>query len=140
MICTIGCLINLKKMAQLSPDYSLLNYIYGSFTRDYFDETLKFRIRLFLAMDEKLLYKIHVMGRVQGVGFRWSAANEARNLGIKGFVKNLSNGSVYIEAEGFREQLNAFIEWCKKGPGFGFVESVNADPAPLANYTDFRIE
>ena len=91
-------------------------------------------------MEEKLLYKIHVRGKVQGVGFRWSATNEARNRGINGFVKNLSNGNVYIEAEGSREQLNAYVEWCKKGPGFGFVESVNAEAFPPVNYTDFRIE
>jgi acylphosphatase len=91
-------------------------------------------------MEEKLLYKIHITGQVQGVGFRWSAASEARNRDIKGFVKNLSNGSVYIEVEGFREQLNEYIEWCKKGPGFGFVESVNVDTFPPVNYTDFRIE
>jgi len=91
-------------------------------------------------MEEKLLYKIHVTGKVQGVGFRWSATNEARNRGIKGFVKNLSNGNVYIEAEGSGEQLNAYVEWCKKGPGFGFVESVNAEAFPPVNYTDFRIE
>lgn len=91
-------------------------------------------------MEEKLLYKIHVTGWVQGVGFRWGAASEARNRGIKGFVKNLSNGSVYIEAEGSREQLNAYVEWCKKGPGFGFVESVTANAFPPVNYTDFRIE
>ena len=91
-------------------------------------------------MEEKLLYKIHVTGQVQGVGFRWSAVREARNRGIKGFVKNLSNGSVYIEAEGSREQLNAYVEWCKKGPGFSFVESVNADPFPPVNYTGFQIE
>ena len=91
-------------------------------------------------MEEKLLYKIHVTGRVQGVGFRWSAANEARNRGIKGFVKNLSDGSVYIEAEGSITQLNTFIEWCKKGPGFSFVESVNVETYPPVNYADFRIE
>jgi acylphosphatase len=91
-------------------------------------------------MEEKLLYKIHVTGRVQGVGFRWSAANEARNRGIKGFVKNLSDGSVYIEAEGSITQLNTFIEWCKKGPGFSFVESVNVKTYPPVNYADFRIE
>jgi len=91
-------------------------------------------------MEEKLLYKIHVTGRVQGVGFRWSAANEARNRGIKGFVKNLSDGSVYIEAEGSLTQLNTFIEWCKKGPGFSFVESVNVETYPPVNYADFRIE
>jgi len=93
-----------------------------------------------MAMETKLLYKILVTGRVQGVGFRWSAVREAKNLGIKGFVKNLSNGSVYIEAEGSREQLNAYVDWCKKGPGFGYVESVSTDHSVPVNYTDFRIE
>jgi len=91
-------------------------------------------------MEEILLYKIYVNGHVQGVGFRLSAAREARSRGIKGFVKNLSDGSVYIEAEGSIKQLNTFVEWCKKGPGFGFVESVNIDTVPPVNYTDFRIE
>ena len=90
-------------------------------------------------MEEKLLYKIHITGRVQGVGFRWSAANEARNRDIKGFVKNLSDGSVYLEAEGSLIQLNIFVDWCKKGPAFGSVESVTIDTAPPVNYLDFRI-
>ena len=90
-------------------------------------------------MDEKLLYKINIMGRVQGVGFRWSAANEARNRNIKGYVKNLSDGSVYLEAEGSLIQLNIFVDWCKKGPAFGSVESVTIDTSPPVNYLDFRI-
>ena len=90
-------------------------------------------------MMEKLLYKIHVTGHVQGVGFRWSAANEARNREIKGFIKNLSDGGVYIEAEGSPAQLKFFVDWCKKGPGFGFVESVNVETVPPVNYTEFRI-
>jgi acylphosphatase len=93
-----------------------------------------------VSMEEKLLYKIHVTGQVQGVGFRRNAVSEARYCGIKGFVKNLSDGSVYIEAEGTREQLNSYVEWCKKGPVFGFVKSVTADSFPAVNYTDFRIE
>jgi acylphosphatase len=91
-------------------------------------------------MEDKLLYKIHVTGHVQGVGFRWSALKEARNRNIKGFVKNLSDGSVYIEAEGFLKQLNEFVEWCKNGPGFGYVDSVTIETAPTINYIDFRIE
>lgn len=91
-------------------------------------------------MEEKQLYKIYISGQVQGVGFRWSAATEARNLGIKGFVKNLSDGSVYIEAEGSIKNLNTFVEWCKKGPRFSIVESVNKETFPPVNYTDFRIE
>jgi len=91
-------------------------------------------------METKLLYKIHVRGRVQGVGFRWSAAKEARSRGITGYVKNLPDGSVYIEAEGSREQLDFFTEWCRRGPGFGNVESVNIDTLPPVNYSEFRIE
>ena len=91
-------------------------------------------------MEEKLLYKIRVSGHVQGVGYRCSAAREARTRDIKGYIKNLSDGSVYIEAEGSIIQLTTFIEWCKKGPGFGFVESVDIETVPPLNYTDFRIE
>lgn len=89
--------------------------------------------------EEKLLFKIHVTGHVQGVGFRWNAANEARSREIKGFVKNLSDGSVYIEAEGSPEQLQIFIAWCKKGPAFGSVESINIESSSPANYSDFSI-
>jgi acylphosphatase len=88
---------------------------------------------------EKLLYKINVSGRVQGVGFRYNAAREARNHGITGFVKNLSNGEVYIEAEGSGSDLNSFVEWCKKGPAFGRVESVIVNHSPPVNYDDFKI-
>jgi acylphosphatase len=91
-------------------------------------------------MKKKLLYKVHLTGRVQGVGFRWSAAMEARSRGINGFIKNLSDGSVYIEAEGYREQLDIFVEWCRRGPGLSIVESVNVDSVPPVNYNDFRIE
>ena len=89
-------------------------------------------------MEGKHLYKIHIRGWVQGVGFRYSALREARILGITGYVKNLSDGSVYIEAEGPVKQLNIFLEWCKKGPGI--VETVTSDVFPPVDFTDFRIE
>jgi acylphosphatase len=91
-------------------------------------------------MENKLLYMIHVTGYVQGVGFRWSAAREARSLGLTGYVKNMPDGSVYIEAEGPVEQLNSFVEWCNAGPANGFVESVIVDTSPPVNYTEFLIE
>lgn len=93
-----------------------------------------------MTMDEKLRYKIRVTGRVQGVGFRHSAVREAKKNGITGYVRNAADGSVEIEAEGSRDSLNAFVEWCRKGPGFGYVESVTADPLAPADYQDFRIE
>jgi acylphosphatase len=91
-------------------------------------------------MAEKLLFRIQIKGKVQGVGFRWSAASVAIRLGITGYVKNLPDKSVYIEAEGTTGQLAEFMEWCRKGPGIGFVESVQADQYPPAGYKDFRIE
>ena len=89
-------------------------------------------------MKQKLFYKIHVTGLVQGVGFRWNAAKEARARGIAGYIKNLSDGGVYIEAEGSEENLNTFVGWCKQGPGF--VESVSVDSFPPVGYVDFRVE
>lgn len=89
-------------------------------------------------MEEKILYKIHVMGYVQGVGFRYRTLREAVSRGIKGFVKNMYDGSVYIEAEGTRKELKHFVEWCRKGPGH--VESVTADQYPPVYYTDFHVE
>jgi acylphosphatase len=91
-------------------------------------------------MDEKLLYKIHITGRVQGVGYRWSAVNEAEKLGIKGFVKNQYDGSVYIEAEGNKEQLDTYVEWCREGPRTGHVKSVSVISCPPVNYDEFRVE
>ena len=70
-------------------------------------------------MDNMYYIKSTISGRVQGVGFRHSARSNARYHGITGFVKNKPDGSVYIEAEGSRNQLDEFVEWCKKGPDSG---------------------
>jgi acylphosphatase len=88
---------------------------------------------------QKILYRIYVRGLVQGVGFRWNAATEARLLGITGFVRNMPDGSVYIEAEGSRDKLEKFLKWCRKGPAFSAVESVETESADPVNYSEFRI-
>lgn len=91
-------------------------------------------------MENTFLYRIHVIGRVQGVGFRWNAAHEARSLGITGFIKNLSDGSVLIEAEGTEEMLNRLLDWCRSDPGFSKVESVSFETSSSAGYNEFSIE
>jgi len=91
-------------------------------------------------MEDKILYRVHVQGRVQGVGFRWSAVREARRRRITGFVKNQYDGSVYIEAEGPQDQLLDYLEWCRKGPGSAHVTSVTANPGEIKNYPDFTVE
>jgi acylphosphatase len=91
-------------------------------------------------MREKLLYKITIKGRVQGVGFRWSAAGEARKRDITGFAENRRDGSVYIEAEGSPDMVRDYLEWCRTGPAHALVESVDMESSPPVNHTDFRIK
>ena len=88
---------------------------------------------------EKFLYKIKVFGRVQGVGFRRSVVSRARQTGLKGFVRNLSDGSVYIEIECDPGQLIDFISWCRESPGYSWVEDVEAEKGPLKNHSQFSI-
>lgn len=90
-------------------------------------------------MDGLVLYKITIKGRVQGVGFRHSARTNARYHGITGYVKNEADGSVYIEAEGSRNQLDEFVKWCRKGPGFGHVDDIKIDTSLPRNYSSFEI-
>jgi acylphosphatase len=89
--------------------------------------------------DNKFHLNLIVSGRVQGVGFRFAARNIAILYGIKGSIKNLSNGDVYIEAEGNRHQLNRFIEWCYKGPSYACVENITALDGKLIGYQYFDI-
>jgi acylphosphatase len=90
-------------------------------------------------MPNKLLYRIHISGRVQGVGFRWNAAREARSRGIGGFARNMPDGRVYIEAEGEKEILDDYLEWCRQGPAFAHVTSLEYDAFPAEGYLEFRI-
>ena len=74
------------------------------------------------------------------MGYRWNAANEAISRDITGFVRNLSDGSVYIEAEGTREQLDSYLEWCRQGPRLSIVRALKFEAGDPEGYEDFRIE
>ncbi len=57
-----------------------------------------------------------VTGRVQGVSFRATTCSEARRLGVAGWVRNLPDGSVELEAEGDDDRVAALLVWCEHGP------------------------
>ena len=82
---------------------------------------------------------ILVRGRVQGVGFRWSAMRAARSFNINGFVRNEPDGSVYIEAEADPFDLNLFLDWCRRGPGLARVDEIVQTESGLRGFDDFRI-
>ena len=67
---------------------------------------------------------IKVYGSVQGVFFRYTTRKVARKIGLTGFVKNLADGSVYIEAEGSESDLKELLEFAKKGPKYAKVENI----------------
>ena len=67
---------------------------------------------------------IHVYGLVQGVFFRYTTRKIARKLGLTGYVKNLYDGSVYIEAEGPENKLIELLKFAKKGPDSAKVETI----------------
>ena len=60
--------------------------------------------------------RVTISGRVQGVGFRYFTQREGERLGLVGWVKNLPNGGVEMEAEGDEAQVDAFVEAMRRGP------------------------
>jgi acylphosphatase len=58
---------------------------------------------------------------------------------IRGYVKNSSDGTIFIEAEGEVSDLNDFVDWCKKGPFFTRVENVTIEEVELRNHSSFEI-
>ena len=83
---------------------------------------------------------IKVSGLVQGVFFRASTKAEAEGLDIKGLVRNEPDGSVYIEAEGEEQNVDAFVEWCRKGPPRAIVRKCEIKEGPVINSNRFIIE
>jgi acylphosphatase len=74
-----------------------------------------------------------VSGHVQGVSYRASTAHEARRLGLTGWVRNLDDGSVELEAQGRPEAIDQLVAWCKQGPPAARVTAVRVgerDTAP----------
>ncbi|MCX2433191.1 MULTISPECIES: acylphosphatase [unclassified Pedobacter] len=82
---------------------------------------------------------IKVTGKVQGVFFRASTKAVADQMGIRGFVKNEKDGSVYIEAEAEPFILDAFIDWCKEGPEKSVVENVVLSDGELKDFRNFEV-
>ena len=87
----------------------------------------------------KKSYVMKVTGRVQNVGFRYFTVKEAQKEGIKGFVRNERDGSVYIEAEGEEEALDRFYLRIGKGPMWGRVDRVTLTEQPLRGFDEFVV-
>lgn len=83
---------------------------------------------------------IRVSGKVQGVWFRKYTSEKALELGLTGWVRNESDGSVLIVACGDPEQLSAFLAWCRQGSPRSRVDHVDVKYQEPENWTSFMIQ
>ena len=75
-------------------------------------------------MDEIVL-RLEIRGWVQGVGYRWSMVEEARRLGIRGWVRNRRDGTVEATVSGPPEAVDRIVGWARRGPRSAVVEAVD---------------
>ncbi|HEY8524519.1 MAG TPA: acylphosphatase [Acidimicrobiales bacterium] len=80
-----------------------------------------------------------VSGRVQGVWYRDSCRREAARLGVGGWVRNLPDGRVEIEAEGARDRVEALLAWARQGPPLARVTGLDIEDLPPTGERTFSV-
>lgn len=80
-----------------------------------------------------------VAGNVQGVGYRFSTAQEAQRLGLSGWVRNLHDGRVEAEIEGRETEVDALLAWMAEGPQFAEVTSSRVSERTPKGTEGFRV-
>ena len=90
-------------------------------------------------MESELRLDLVIEGRVQGVGYRYSAKMKAESLGIRGSVQNLPDGSVFVTAQGEKEVMDSFVRWCYKGPPGAIVRNIEKVQGKTEEFSAFRV-
>jgi acylphosphatase len=83
--------------------------------------------------------RVVVSGRVQGVFFRASCADEARRRGVGGWVRNVPDGRVEAVFEGEEPQVAALVAWCGHGPSGARVDAVEVEAEEPIGTTSFGV-
>lgn len=84
--------------------------------------------------------RLRIRGLVQGVSFRYYARERAREVGVTGWIRNREDGDVEVVAEGEAAAVEAFVEWCRRGPPGARVQALEPEElqGPRRN-REFRI-
>lgn len=88
---------------------------------------------------EPIARRVVVSGRVQGVGFRFSAQDHAKSIGCLGWVRNLPDGDVEVWAEGPADVVEAMISWLREGPAWARVEDLQITSETPEGHSRFQI-
>lgn len=92
-----------------------------------------------LVMSDAVRAHVHITGRVQGVFYRASCQEQARRLGLNGWVCNLPDGRVEVVLEGGKLVVEEMIRWCHHGPSGAAVSGVEMVWEPIRGESSFSI-
>ena len=85
--------------------------------------------------------KLKIFGKVQGVTFRANTKRKAKNLGLRGWVRNSSDGTVEVVVEGDEKKLREFLKWAEEGPSPARVSKMKTNwLAPRKKFDSFSIK
>ncbi len=91
--------------------------------------------------ENKVRKNVYISGRVQGVGFRASTRRKAKQVGVKGWVRNLYDGRVEAVFAGEKEKVQKLINYVNKGPSFARVENVEViDREYKGEFNNFTVK
>ncbi len=87
----------------------------------------------------KVCFQVHVSGTVQGVFFRASTQQQAIELGISGYARNLADGDVELMICGEQGNVEMMLTWLKHGPENAEVQSLQQKQVQLQEFNHFSI-
>lgn len=91
-----------------------------------------------MSATQRIARRVTISGRVQGVGFRYALADEARARKLGGWVRNRRDGTVEAMIAGPEAEVEALVAWARRGPPAARVTSVMVEPAGV-DFEEFEI-
>jgi acylphosphatase len=84
-------------------------------------------------------FSLIIYGKVQGVGFRYRAKEFADSISVRGYARNMRDGSVQMDIEGEEDDVIKFILWCESGIDLAAVQQLDRTEGPVQGYREFQI-